>query len=72
MGAAGVPGVGLITLTMILISVGIPTEGIALILGVDRFLDMFRTMVNVTGDTSCAVVIAASEGEKPKYVPESE
>jgi Na+/H+-dicarboxylate symporter len=71
-GAAGVPGVGLITLTMILISVGIPTEGIALILGVDRFLDMFRTMVNVTGDTSCAVVIAASEGEKPKYVPESE
>jgi Na+/H+-dicarboxylate symporter len=68
-GAAGVPGVGLITLSMILISVGIPTEGVALILGVDRFLDMFRTAVNVTGDGSCSVVMAAVEGEKPRYLP---
>ncbi len=71
-GAAGVPGVGLITLTMILISIGIPTEGIALILGVDRFLDMFRTMVNVTGDSSCTVIIAATEGEEPRFIPESD
>jgi Na+/H+-dicarboxylate symporter len=62
-GAAGVPGVGLITLTMVLRSVNLPVEGIALIIGVDRLLDMMRTSVNVTGDSATAVVIAKSEGE---------
>jgi Na+/H+-dicarboxylate symporter len=62
-GAAGVPGVGMITLTLVLKTVGIPVEGIALILGVDRILDMCRTTINITGDISCAVVVAASEGE---------
>jgi Na+/H+-dicarboxylate symporter len=59
---AGVPSVGIITLTMVLTSVGIPLEGIALILGVDRILDMCRTVVNVTGDASAAVIVAATEG----------
>jgi Na+/H+-dicarboxylate symporter len=59
---AGVPSVGIITLTMVLTSVGIPLEGIALILGVDRILDMCRTVVNVTGDSSAAVIVAATEG----------
>lgn len=62
-GAAGVPGVGMITLALVLQTVGIPMEGIALILGVDRILDMCRTAVNVTGDVSCAIVVAATEGE---------
>lgn len=62
-GAAGVPGVGMITLALVLQTVGVPLEGIALILGVDRILDMCRTAVNVTGDASCAVVVSASEGE---------
>jgi Na+/H+-dicarboxylate symporter len=59
---AGVPSVGIITLTMVLTSIGIPLEGIALILGVDRILDMCRTAVNVTGDASAAVMVAATEG----------
>jgi Na+/H+-dicarboxylate symporter len=63
-GAAGVPGVGMITLALVLKTIGIPLEGIALILGVDRLLDMCRTMVNVTGDASCASVVAATEGEE--------
>jgi len=62
-GTAGVPGAGLIMLTMVLQSVNLPLEGLALIAGIDRVLDMFRTSVNVTGDASAAVVIAASEGE---------
>jgi Na+/H+-dicarboxylate symporter len=62
-GAAGVPGVGMITLALVLQTVGIPLEGIALILGVDRILDMCRTAVNVTGDASCATVVASTEGE---------
>ncbi|MFQ6112666.1 MAG: dicarboxylate/amino acid:cation symporter [bacterium] len=62
-GAAGVPGVGMITLALVLKTVGIPLEGIALILGVDRILDMCRTTVNVTGDASCAAVVASTEGE---------
>ena len=61
-GAAGVPGVGIITLAMVLDTLGLPLEGIALILGVDRFLDMARTAVNVTGDSAVAVVVARSEG----------
>lgn len=62
-GAAGVPGIGIITLTMVLQTIGLPLEGIALILGVDRILDMCRTAVNITGDASAAVVVAATEGD---------
>ena len=62
-GAAGVPGVGMITLAMVLEQLGLPLEGIALILGVDRIVDMLRTATNVTGDASAAVVVAASEGQ---------
>jgi Na+/H+-dicarboxylate symporter len=62
-GAAGVPGAGLIMLTMVFTSVGLPLEGIALIAGIDRVLDMFRTSLNVTGDGAASVVVAASEGE---------
>ncbi len=66
-GAAGVPGAGMITLAMVLTSAGIPTVGVALILGVDRLLDMFRTAVNVTGDLAVTAVMASTEGEKLKY-----
>ncbi|MFL0807406.1 MAG: dicarboxylate/amino acid:cation symporter [Oceanobacter sp.] len=60
-GTAGVPGVGLVTLAMVLQQVGLPVEGIALIIGVDRLLDMMRTAVNVTGDAMVSVVVAHSE-----------
>jgi Na+/H+-dicarboxylate symporter len=62
-GAAGVPGAGIITLAMVLTAIGVPMSGIALILGVDRLLDMFRTAVNVTGDLSAAVVVSRTAGE---------
>ncbi len=62
-GAAGVPGAGIVTLAMVLTTVGIPPVGVALILGMDRLLDMFRTAVNVTGDLAVTTVMAASEGE---------
>jgi Na+/H+-dicarboxylate symporter len=65
-GAAGVPSAGIITLILVLQSVGLAGQaaaGIALILGVDRILDMVRTAVNVTGDLSCAAFVARSEGE---------
>ena len=62
-GAAGVPGVGLILLAGVLAQVGLPAEGIALILGVDRLLDMTRTAVNVTGDAMVTTIVAKSEGE---------
>ncbi|QUH26966.1 dicarboxylate/amino acid:cation symporter [Serpentinicella alkaliphila] len=62
-GTAGVPGVGLIMLSMVLQSVGLPVEGIALIMGIDRILDMSRTAINITGDAVCTTVIAKSEGE---------
>lgn len=62
-GAAGVPGVGLILLAGVLSQVGLPAEGIALILGVDRLLDMTRTAVNVTGDATVTCIVAKSEGE---------
>lgn len=62
-GTAGVPGAGIIMLVIILESVGIPSAGIALILGVDRILDMCRTVTNVTGDATVAMIVAASEGE---------
>ncbi len=61
-GTAGVPGVGLITLALVLQQVGLPVEGIALIIGVDRLLDMMRTAVNVTGDCMVSTVVARSEG----------
>lgn len=62
-GTAGVPGVGLIMLSMVLGQAGLPVEGIALIIGVDRLLDMIRTAVNVTGDSMVATVVAKSESE---------
>ena len=62
-GTAGVPGVGLIMLAMVLEQVGLPVEGIALIIGVDRLLDMTRTAVNVTGDAMVSCVVAVSEDE---------
>jgi len=62
-GTAGVPGAGLVMLTIVLTSVGLPLEGVALIAGVDRILDMARTSCNVTGDAACAVVVAKTEGE---------
>ncbi|KJS21384.1 MAG: sodium:dicarboxylate symporter [Clostridiaceae bacterium BRH_c20a] len=62
-GAAGVPGAGLIMLTMTLTAVNLPLDGIALVAGIDRILDMARTTLNVTGDASAAVVVAATEGE---------
>lgn len=63
-GTAGVPGVGLILLAMVLSSVGLPAEGIALIIGIDRLLDMARTAVNTTGDAACAVVVAETEARR--------
>ncbi|MEX2450363.1 MAG: dicarboxylate/amino acid:cation symporter, partial [Rhodospirillales bacterium] len=62
-GTAGVPGVGLIMLAMVLRQVGIPVEGIALIVGVDRLLDMLRTAVNITGDAAVTCIVAKSEKE---------
>jgi Na+/H+-dicarboxylate symporter len=62
-GTAGVPGVGLIMLAMVLEQVGLPVEGIALIIGVDRLLDMTRTAVNVTGDSMVSIVVAKSEDQ---------
>ncbi len=62
-GTAGIPGAGLIMLSMVLSSVGIPLEGIALVAGIDRMLDMVRSTVNVTGDALAAVLVSASEHE---------
>ena len=62
-GTAAVPGVGLITLALVLTQVGLPVEGIALIIGVDRLLDMTRTVVNVVGDATVSSVVARSEGQ---------
>lgn len=62
-GTAAVPSAGIIMLVIILEAVQVPSEGIALILGVDRILDMLRTVVNVTGDATVATVVAASEGQ---------
>ena len=62
-GTAGVPGVGLIMLAMVLNQVGLPVEGIALIIGVDRLLDMLRTVVNVTGDSTISTIVANSENQ---------
>ena len=67
-GTAGVPGVGLIMLAMVLEQVNLPVEGIALIIGVDRLLDMTRTAVNVTGDCMVSCIVAKSEGELDETV----
>ena len=63
-GTAGVPGSGMIMLAMVLQSVGLPLEGIALVAGIDRILDMGRTVVNITGDASCAICVDAWEKKK--------
>ncbi|MGY8989263.1 MAG: dicarboxylate/amino acid:cation symporter, partial [Flavobacteriales bacterium] len=62
-GAAAVPGAGMVMLVIVLGSIGVPTEGLALIFGVDRLLDMMRTVVNVTGDATVATVVASTEGQ---------
>lgn len=62
-GTAGVPGAGLIMLSLVLTSVNLPLEGIAIIAGIDRILDMARTTVNITGDAMTAVIVAKGEGE---------
>jgi Na+/H+-dicarboxylate symporter len=62
-GAAGIPMAGLVMMAVVLKAVGLPLEGIGLVLAVDRILDMFRTTINVYGDTCAAVIIAKSEGE---------
>ncbi|WP_175988143.1 dicarboxylate/amino acid:cation symporter [Bacillus sp. Marseille-Q1617] len=67
-GTAGVPGVGLILLAMVLSSVGLPVEGIGLILGIDRLLDMARTAINISGDAACALFV--SESEKKRTIKE--
>jgi len=63
LGTVGIPGAGVVMLAMVLRSIGVPLEGIGIIMGVDRFLDMCRTAVNVTGDSVCTMVIAAAEGQ---------
>lgn len=69
-GTAGVPGAGMIMLAMVLESVGLPVEGIALVAGVERVLDMARTSINVLGDISCAVIITHSEGKNADKIAE--
>jgi Na+/H+-dicarboxylate symporter len=62
-GSAGVPGAGMVMLVIVLESVGLDTAGIALIVAVDRILDMLRTVVNITSDATVAVLVASSEGQ---------
>ena len=71
-GTAGVPGSGLVMLTMVLQSVGLPIEGVALVAGVDRIFDMGRTMVNITGDAACATIVNTIEKNKEKRLAEKE
>ena len=63
-GTAGVPGAGMVMLTMVLQSVGLPVEGIALVAGVDRIFDMGRTTVNITGDAACTLIVSNLENRK--------
>lgn len=65
-GTAGVPGAGMVMLAMVLTSVGLPIDGIALVAGVDRIFDMGRTAVNITGDASCAVIVTKRLAGKNK------
>lgn len=67
-GTAGIPSVGLVTLSMVFASVGIPVEAIALIMGVDRILDMMRTAVNITGDAAVTTIVAYQNGDLDKDV----
>lgn len=69
-GTAGIPSVGLITLSMVLQSVGLPVEGIAMIMGIDRILDMARSAINISGDASGTIIVANSVGafDKEKFV----
>jgi len=69
LGTVGIPGAGVVMLAMVLRSIGVPLEGIGIIMGVDRFLDMCRTAVNVTGDSVCTMVIAAAEGQLGDSTP---
>lgn len=62
-GTAGVPSAGIVMLTMVLQQVGLPVEGAALVLSVDRIVDMFRTSANITGDAVASVIVAKSENE---------
>ena len=62
-GAAAVPGAGMVMLVIVLGAINVPAEGLALIFGVDRILDMLRTVVNVTGDATIATVVASSENQ---------
>jgi proton glutamate symport protein len=73
-GTAGIPGAGIVMLAIVLGSVGVPLQGIGIIMGVDRFLDMCRTVVNITGDAVCAVVVASTEGQLavPSHGPAQE
>ena len=65
-GTAGVPGAGMVMLAMVLTSVGLPVDGIALVAGVDRIFDMGRTTVNITGDAACAIVVSNIEEKRGK------
>lgn len=67
-GTAGVPSVGLVTLSMVFASVGLPVEGIAIIMGIDRILDMARTAVNITGDAVCTTIVASQDGSVDRDV----
>ena len=66
-GVAGIPAASLVAITIILGAVGVPLEGLGLILAVDRILDMLRTAVNVFSDSCGAVIIARTEGETPRF-----
>lgn len=67
-GTAGIPSVGLVMLTMVLQSVGLPVAGISLIMGIDRIVDMARTTVNITGDAVCTTIVASQEGALDRTV----
>lgn len=71
-GTAGVPGVGLIMLAMVLGSVNLPVAGIGLVLGIDRLLDMTRTAINISGDAACAVYVAETEKNRTEGLQEQE
>ena len=70
--AAGVPGAGLIMLTMVLTAINLPLEGIALVASIDRILDMMRTSVNIVGDASASVIVDESEKKREQVVEGSD
>ena len=71
-GTAGVPGAGMVMLAMVLQSVGLPVEGIALVAGIDRIFDMGRTVVNITGDASCAIIVSRLQRRRGGKISETE